>query len=336
MSPERRTSSAAQSSRSLARPHIAEWFGHRVFPRVSMGDRPISDQQSQRCPFLTETLKASTQCVKAANSRGVCTISATSNGPRQDWLVCPYRALDDGLLADIVKRLYGIPALDPVLIRPVVVLNDEAGRTEILAAISGHRRMFVYFQDKLGGEIGLSKTAASPELSFDITVVELTAGPVAESPPGLEQPGIRIGKYGVIELQTTDTHGSYQHAVTALTNALDLHAAGFPEVLAANPAPRTCTSKPTAHSACSTTRRQRRPTGSTSSTSTPNQGPPAAQRQSASAWSSAPTPRHSAAPHSKSRQLEPLSTEEALTPSPKQSHAGSAATYPESADNPAS
>ncbi len=191
-----------------------------------MGDRPISDQQSQRCPFLTETLKASTQCVKAANSRGVCTISATSNGPRQDWLVCPYRALDDGLLADIVKRLYGIPALDPVLIRPVVVLNDEAGRTEILAAISGHRRMFVYFQDKLGGEIGLSKTAASPELSFDITVVELTAGPVAESPPGLEQPGIRIGKYGVIELQTTDTHGSYQHAVTALTNALDLHAAG--------------------------------------------------------------------------------------------------------------
>ena len=233
MSPERRTSSAAQSSRSLARPHIAEWFGHRVFPRVSMGDRPISDQQSQRCPFLTETLKASTQCVKAANSRGMCTISATSNGPRQDWLVC--RALDDGLLADMVKRLYGIPTLDPVLIRPVVVLNDEAGRTEILAAISGHRRMFVYFQDKLGGEIGLSKTAASPELSFDITVVELTAGPVAESPPGLEQPGIRIGKYGVIELQTTDTHGSYQHAVTALTNALDLHAAGFPEVLAANP-----------------------------------------------------------------------------------------------------
>ncbi len=165
MSPDRRPAPRAQPSRSLARPHIAEWFGHRVFPHVSLGDAPVSDQRSQRCPFLTETLKASTQCVKAANSRGVCTISATSNGPRQDWLVCPYRALDDGLLADMVRRLYGIPALDPVLIRPVVALNDQAGRVEILTAFRGSQRALVYFQDKLGGEIGLSKTAASPDMA---------------------------------------------------------------------------------------------------------------------------------------------------------------------------
>ena len=36
--------------------------------------------------------------MKNANSRGVCTISAGSNGRRKDWLVRPHRALDDDLL----------------------------------------------------------------------------------------------------------------------------------------------------------------------------------------------------------------------------------------------
>ena len=39
----------------------------------------------------------------------------------------------------------------------------------------------------------------------------------------------------MIELQTTDTHGSYKHAVSALTNALDLHGNQFPQMLADNP-----------------------------------------------------------------------------------------------------
>jgi len=150
---------------------------------------PIDDQRSGRCPFLTETLKQSTPCVKAPNSRGVCTISASSNGPRQDWLVCPYRALDDGLLADMVCRLYGIAPLAPVLIKPAVALADEAGRSEILNALEGPDRVFVYFQDKLGGEISLSKTAASPELSFDITVVELLPATPAAL-PGLAEPAV--------------------------------------------------------------------------------------------------------------------------------------------------
>jgi hypothetical protein len=235
LSPDGQSLPAAASARAAQRPHIAEWFGHRVFPEVSSGSQPVSDQQSGRCPFLTETLKTSTQCVKAPNSRGVCTISASSNGPRQDWLVCPYRALDDGLLADIVKRLYGIPALASVLIRPVVALNDGASRSEILSAVHGPDRVFVYFQDKLGGEISLSKTGASPEMSFDITVVELLAGEHGASVSGLLEPEIRAGKYGVIELQTTDTHGSYKEAVTALSGALDLHGAHFPAQLAANP-----------------------------------------------------------------------------------------------------
>jgi hypothetical protein len=223
-----------QPDRVASRPHIAEWFGHRVFPTVSSGDTPINDQQSGRCPFLTQTLKRSTPCVKAPNSRGVCTISASSNGPRQDWLVCPYRALDDGLLGDMVCRLYGVPPLDRVVIRPVVALADEAGRSEILDAVSGAGRAFVYFQDKLGGEISLSRTGASPELSFDITVVELLPASADDS-PGLTGPAVTVGKYGVIELQTTDTHGSYSHAVTALNSALDLHKARFSDQLKENP-----------------------------------------------------------------------------------------------------
>ncbi len=232
MAPEAPVTPTAQAARSAARPHIAEWFGHRIFPVVATGGSPVSDQQSHSCPFLTQTLRTSTGCVKAANSHGVCTISATSNGTRQDWLVCPYRALDDGLLADMVKRLYAIPALDPVVIRPVIVLGSQEASTEIRRAISDGVRVFVYFQDKLGGEIGLSRTAASPELSFDITVVELIAAPAE---PGSGQQGFRIGKYGVIELQTTDTHGSYKHAVTALTNAFDLHGSRFHQMLAENP-----------------------------------------------------------------------------------------------------
>lgn len=234
MSPDRRSIPTSASAKAAGRPHIAEWFGHRVFPDVAVGATPVSDQQSGRCPFLTQTLKLSTQCVKSQNSRGVCTISASSNGPRQDWLVCPYRALDDDLLDSIVRRLYSVGSPMPVVIRPVVVLDDDASRSEILAAISGPERVFVYFQDKLGGEISLSKTPASPELSFDITIVELLANNDALE-LHLPEPVIHLGKYGVIELQTTDTHGSYVQAVDALAHALDLHPDDFPEQLAGNP-----------------------------------------------------------------------------------------------------
>lgn len=235
MSPEKQARGASGPASVVSRPHVAEWFGHRVFPEVSYGDKPLDDQRSGRCPFLTDTLKRGTPCVKAANSRGVCTISASSNGPRQDWLVCPYRALDDGLLADMVRRLYGIDPLLPVVIRPVVALSDDAGASEILSAVKGLDRVFVYFQDKLGGEIGLSKTAASPELSFDITVVELLPATSPAGRTGVHEDPVAVGKYGVIELQTTDTHGSYAHAVTALTNALDLHGDRFSELLGLNP-----------------------------------------------------------------------------------------------------
>jgi hypothetical protein len=105
------------------------------------------------CPFLTETLTKFTPCVKAENSRGVCTISAASNGVRQDWLVCPYRALDDDLLAGMVRRLYGVPDQISLLIHPAKALESPDIREETLLAVrSGNtQRVFLYFQDKLGG-----------------------------------------------------------------------------------------------------------------------------------------------------------------------------------------
>jgi hypothetical protein len=105
-------------------------------------------------------------------------------------------------------------------------------RADVLSAVQvdDPRRVFIYFQDKLGGEIGLPKTLKSPELSFDITVAEL----IAQS-AGRGKSEVVVGKYAVIELQTTDTHGSYSHAVTALRNALDLHEATFHQELASNP-----------------------------------------------------------------------------------------------------
>ena len=195
---------------------------------MAVGASAIYDQASEQCPFLSQTLNEATPCRKAINSRGVCTISASSNGPLQDWLVCPYRALDDSLLTGIIRRLYSVPPGTSVVIAPARTLTDTLVREETFRAGQSDdpRRVFIYFQDFLGGEIGLSRTPASPEISFDITVVELLA-----AGPDL----VQLGKYGVIELQTTDTHGSYQHAVTALRNALDLHRDQFPQHLAQNP-----------------------------------------------------------------------------------------------------
>lgn len=227
-----------RSTAPASSPHISEWFGYRVFPTVAPGSGGLSQQRSGHCPFLSETLGRATPCVKADNSKGVCTISAESNGSRQDWLVCPYRSLDDDLLAGMVRRLYGMANGEPLLIRPAKALEDQAIRAETLLATAGSdpRRVFLYFQDKLGGEIGLPRTPASPELSFDVTIIELL-----ETSPDLvlhghpHEPGVRVGKYGVVEVQTTDTHGTYRHAVTALTNALDLHGDQFPRLLADNP-----------------------------------------------------------------------------------------------------
>jgi hypothetical protein len=72
-------------------------------------------------------------------------------------------------------------------------------------------------------------------MSFDTTIVELLP---AESDEVVVMQGrqlIRPGRYGVVELQTADTHGTYKHAVAALRAGLDLHPAQFHAQLASNP-----------------------------------------------------------------------------------------------------
>jgi hypothetical protein len=85
-------------------------------------------------------------------------------------------------------------------------------------------RVLVYFDQKIGGEISLSATPNSPEMAFDVTLVELN----------LVNGDLQLGHFGILEVQTMDFHGSYRSAVLKLRNALDLHPRNFAEVLQGN------------------------------------------------------------------------------------------------------
>ncbi len=233
------------------RPHVAEWFGHRIFPLVSGSQHALADQKMKRCPFLSEAFRRDHPCIKlhkegpakTGNSEGVCTISSTSNGPRQDWIVCPVRALDDDLLEKVVRHLYGVPAADDIQLTPVAGLADpEVAESVVREVHRAHERVFVYFQNKVprqhknAGEIRLRQTAASPMMSFDTTIVELVPGRSDDlQPDASPMLAARPGRYGVVELQTADTHGTYEHAVSALRHGLDLHPNQFHVRLAENP-----------------------------------------------------------------------------------------------------
>ncbi|HEX5143318.1 MAG TPA: hypothetical protein VFW21_05560 [Mycobacterium sp.] len=220
----------SKEEREFLRPHIAEWFGHRVFPTVADHPNARRDQLAQCCPFLSRVAEKDMSCVKSDNSRGVCTISAGSNGPRQDWLVCPHRALDDDLLLAMIRRLFGLDANTAVHVIPVTNLSDDAVRERVIAdALDPAKPLqFLTFQQLFGGEISLPRSPASPELSFDVTVVEVV-------PSSADDGQVSLGRYGVIEMQTTDTHGTYRHAVDALRGALDLHENDFGAQVAAHP-----------------------------------------------------------------------------------------------------
>ncbi len=204
---------------------VSEWFGYRVHPSVVSTRQGLRDQKRKRCPFLSTVIEQDTDCVKAAASSGICSISSTSNGPRQDWLVCPYRALDPGLLDDAARRLFSVGTSARVQVIPAPMLSKEPVRRRILETVRLGGTGVAYFQDKLGGEISLSATARSPEFSFDSTLVEIrqTDGRLS------------IGRYGILEVQTMDFHGSYRHVVKNLEDALRLHKEGFAKVLRENP-----------------------------------------------------------------------------------------------------
>jgi len=204
--------------------YISEWFGHRVYPTVSSQPGALADQRAERCPFLSTALGESTRCVKSAASSGVCSISSRSNGRRQDWVVCPYRALDPDLTGPVVQLLFD-PQREGVRVVPGPNLASTAVQVEVDAALRGGSRVAILLQDKIGGEISLSKTDKSPEFSFDITFAELRRSPT----------GIVVGDFGLMEVQTMDFHGSYRNAVKNLKDAFRLHGDGFAGAVALNP-----------------------------------------------------------------------------------------------------
>ncbi len=204
--------------------YVSEWFGHRVYPTVASSPNAISDQHSERCPFLSAATGEDRKCIKNPQSKGVCSVSCTSNGTRQDWLVCPYRALNPELLATATRRLFNLgEKADPFII-PAINLAKQDTRNDVVNRLNSGQSVFAYFDEKTGGELSIPATENSPEFAFDVTIIELTG----------RTPEPEIGRFGILEIQTTDFHGSYQHAVRNLKDVLRLHIETFVETLQAN------------------------------------------------------------------------------------------------------
>jgi hypothetical protein len=200
---------------------VSEWFGHRVYPKVVSTPQSIADQSSDKCPFLTQATGENRSCIKNPQSKGVCSVSCISNGPRQDWLVCPYRALSPEIVAGAVRRLFGLPIDSDPFITPAVNLVKPDVRNDILRRLETGQSVFTYFDEKMGGELSIPATARSPEFAFDVTIIEMM----------LESNHPHIGRFGILEIQTTDFHGSYQHAVRNLKDGLRLHPNTFAATL---------------------------------------------------------------------------------------------------------
>jgi len=131
--------------------------------------------------------------------------------------VCPHRALEPALLEGATRRLFRIDAPEPITLIAAPTLATDRGRESLESTLVSGQRALVYLRNKLGSEISFRKTDRSPEFSFDITVVEILRQ--AES--------LDLGRYGIVEVQTMDFHGSYERAVVNLRDALRLHEARF-------------------------------------------------------------------------------------------------------------
>lgn len=136
--------------------------------------------------------------------------------------MCPYRVIDSTIVTRACKLIFGLPhPVEPV---PVSILRDELELRRLTSAIAANGVGYVFFQDKLGGEISVLGTSRSPELAFDVTLVEIRA----------DGGGFAVSRYGILELQTMDYHGTYRHAVSNLRDGLRLHGDAFSSALEAN------------------------------------------------------------------------------------------------------
>jgi hypothetical protein len=201
---------------------VSEWYGQRIYPRVRLSVAHFSDNDDADCPFLSRVLHRSTGCVKSANSAGVCSVSSNSNRVRQDWLVCPYRVIDSDIVSRACQMIFSLPK--PVSPIPVSLLKQQDELSRFENDIRKKRKGYLFFQDKLGGEISLLGSNRSPELSFDVTIVEVVP----------EGKAFRVERHGILEIQTMDYHGTYKHAVNNLRDGLRLHRKGFAQALRAS------------------------------------------------------------------------------------------------------
>jgi hypothetical protein len=203
--------------------YVSEWFGQRIYPDVRLDIGTVTGDGANKCPFLSDVLHRPANCVKNENSKGVCTISSSSNGSRQDWLVCPYRVISSSIVTRGCQLIFGLSeAVEPV---PVSILNDAAELDRLVGEITAKGAGYVFFQDKLGGEISVIGTSRSPELSFDVTIVEIRP---------TDEGSFEVSRYGVLEIQTMDYHGTYKHAVSNLRDGLRLHHETFANALRNN------------------------------------------------------------------------------------------------------
>src|SRR5262245_16807596 len=134
---------AAKLAGDAAGNFVSEWFGHRVYPNVISNAAALADQQAERCPFLTQATGEDRKCIKADAAKGVCTINSVSNGPRQDWLVCPYRALNDDLVSNSIRRLFELPASVHPFVTPAVTLKRADVRDDITTRLANGQRVFI-------------------------------------------------------------------------------------------------------------------------------------------------------------------------------------------------
>jgi hypothetical protein len=169
-------------------------------------------QTGKLCPFISAATAVITPCWKQ-NRTGVCTISSNSNGPRQDWLACPYRALDMPLtlFRSGINLAFNLPVTDEVLLRPINALSNPVVRSEVQDAFQSGRKVFVFSQTRLGGEVKVSATANSPAVQIDATIAELHANPIE---------GFQLGRFMMFEAQTADFHGSPKHVLALLERAV--------------------------------------------------------------------------------------------------------------------
>src|SRR5208337_2021043 len=81
------------------------------------------------------------------------------------------------------------------------------------------------FKTNLGERFQFLLPNVLQKMAFDVTLVEI------KFLNGI----IDVSRYGILEIQTMDFHGSYKHAVSDLRDALRLHKRDFPEELAKKP-----------------------------------------------------------------------------------------------------